>query len=1039
MRLPTKILRGLGLVALLLLLAAGALALRLAEGPIPLGPVAGLVTRAIERAGPFKISFKEPALAWSREQETLLFEVRDLYVTTQTGRFVAAAPAVGLRVDTTALVRDRQVRMREAEIRLPALQLDRGRDGELVLSFGDRLGALPLRDATGGGLLANLAGGAQEAGDPRLGSLRRIRIEAQGLRYVDGPSGRVVDTGRARLRLTRAAEAGWEVRLDAATIGGAEGSRVRLAVAPAAGAAGLQDVGVELVRVPVRALDGLLPAVNLGEVELPVSGELRVTVDPATRTPGPGRFSLTAEAGRVALPGLLPGPVEVRGATLSGEAGQGWREVSLRQGEVRVGEATLRVLGASSRTPEQDVLKLSLDADRLDVPTLMRLWPLPLAPGARRWVAESVSAGRALRANFELRRPADAGWEPRRLGYTLDFAFAQAVARFLPGWPAAEIAAGTGRLEPDRFVLDVGPGRVGGAEARKAVVTLTRLRSPEPLLLDVALEGGDAPVPAVLDLLARKPLELTQQLGFDPAGTRGRFRGTVNLTLPLADKVRPEDVRKRARGTLAELGARQVRPGYDLTGGDLRLDLDDERLELVGEVALNRVPARVTWRERLKPGAERRRIDVAATLDPERAKALNAGWLEGVEGALPVEAVVTEVDRRPRRIDVKADLAPVGLAFPQFLLAKARGEAGRLEARLEQPDEKRITIADGTATWAGVSLRGGGDLRLGPFEWRRFDLRDVRTPEAELKGEVMQDRGTIRARLEAERLDVRPLLARDEGKAEGEEATSALELDLQAKRLLLGPEPLEAVTLRAARRADGSIATASFAARLPGGGDAGLELKAATLPGEFRGETSDLGGLFRGLGIERSRIDGGRGRVEGRVEARAGGPPAYVGEAKLREFVLRDAPLVARILSLASLQGLGNTFAGRGLGIERVTLPFTWAGGTVEVKQARAVGSALGVRVDGTVDVDGRRLDLEGTAAPLYALNRFIGQIPILGDLMRGEKADAAIAATFSVKGTFDEPQVAVNPLAALVPGLLRDLFGDLGAGGGAEQRELRD
>jgi hypothetical protein len=639
-------------------------------------------------------------------------------------------------------VRERQVRLREVEVRLPELQLTRGRDGELVLSFGDRLGALPLRDATGGGLLRMLAGGAPEAGDSRLASLRRIRVAAEGLRFVDEPSGRVVDSGRARLRITRAEAAdGWEVRLDAATFGGAAGSRVRLAVAPVAGSATLQDVGVELVRVPVKALDGLLPELDLGEVELPVSGELRATLDPATRTPGPGRFSLTTDGGRVGLPGLLPGPVEIRGATFAGEAGQGWREVAVTAGEVRLPEATVRLSGGLSLGEEERALRLSLDGDRLDAPLLMRLWPLPLAPGARGWVAANVAAGRVTRASLELRRPTGTA-EPRPpLGYVLDFAFAEAAARFLPDWPAAEIAAGTGHLEPDRFTLDLGPARVGGAEARKAVVTLTRLRSPEPTLLDVALDGAEAPVPAVLDLLARKPLELTQKLGFDPKTTRGRFRGSVGLTLPLAGQVGPNDVRKRAKGTLGDLGARQVRPGYDVTGGDLRLDLDDERLELAGEVALNRVPARVTWRERLKPGPERRRIDVAATLDREKVVALNAGWLEGLEGALPVEAVVSEADRRPRRIDVKADLAPLRLAFPQFMLAKGKGEPGRLEARLEQPDERRINIVDGTATWSGVSLRAGGDLRLGPFEWRRFDLRDVRTPEAELKGEAHARRG----------------------------------------------------------------------------------------------------------------------------------------------------------------------------------------------------------------------------------------------------------------------------------------------------------
>ncbi len=106
------------------------------------------------------------------------------------------------------------------------------------------------------------------------------------------------------------------------------------------------------------------------------------------------------------------------------------------------------------------------------------------------------------------------------------------------------------------------------------------------------------------------------------------------------------------------------------------------------------------------------------------------------------------------------------------------------------------------------------------------------------------------------------------------------------------------------------------------------------------------------------------------------------------------------------------------------------------------LGVILGARVDGTIDSAARTLALEGTFAPLYALNRLIGQIPILGNLLRGDKADAAIAATFSIGGTFDDPQVAVNPLAALVPGFLRDLLGDLFEGASpAEQRrpEARD
>ena len=183
--------------------------------------------------------------------------------------------------------------------------------------------------------------------------------------------------------------------------------------------------------------------------------------------------------------------------------------------------------------------------------------------------------------------------------------------------------------------------------------------------------------------------------------------------------------------------------------------------------------------------------------------------------------------------------------------------------------------------------------------------------------------------------------------------------------------------------------------------------------------------MLRAMGLPQSKIERGRGRVEGQIEDRQG-RRVWNGEAKLRELVVRDAPFLVRLLTLASLTGVANTLGGGGLAVDRITIPFVWDEGRIELRQARMVGSGLGARVDGTIDLNQRKLDLQGTLAPLYAINRLIGQIPLLGNLLRGDKADAAIAATFSVGGSFDNPQVGVNPLSALVPGFLRDLLGDL-------------
>ena len=110
--------------------------------------------------------------------------------------------------------------------------------------------------------------------------------------------------------------------------------------------------------------------------------------------------------------------------------------------------------------------------------------------------------------------------------------------------------------------------------------------------------------------------------------------------------------------------------------------------------------------------------------------------------------------------------------------------------------------------------------------------------------------------------------------------------------------------------------------------------------------------------------------------------------------------------------------------ITRLVVPFRLRNDVVTMTQARLVGSDIGVRADGTVDLARSRVDIRGTVAPLYTINRTLGRIPILGSLMSGSRSDAFLAAGFSVTGPLAQPQVSANPLSALVPGAIRDLFG---------------
>src|SRR5438876_343914 len=85
-------------------------------------------------------------------------------------------------------------------------------------------------------------------------------------------------------------------------------------------------------------------------------------------------------------------------------------------------------------------------------------------------------------------------------------------------------------------------------------------------------------------------------------------------------------------------------------------------------------------------------------------------------------------------------------------------------------------------------------------------------------------------------------------------------------------------------------------------------------------------------------------------------------------------------------------------------------------------GEALGVTAEGWVDLDQDRLDLQGTVAPAYALNSLFGNVPIIGTLLGGG-SQGLFAANYRLSGASADPQVTVNPLAALTPGILRQLF----------------
>jgi hypothetical protein len=83
----------------------------------------------------------------------------------------------------------------------------------------------------------------------------------------------------------------------------------------------------------------------------------------------------------------------------------------------------------------------------------------------------------------------------------------------------------------------------------------------------------------------------------------------------------------------------------------------------------------------------------------------------------------------------------------------------------------------------------------------------------------------------------------------------------------------------------------------------------------------------------------------------------------------------------------------------------------------------LGASIRGKVDYKMRRVNLGGTYVPLQGLNSALCEIPLFGAIITGPKCEGITGMTFAIQGSMDRPEVIVNPLSMLAPGIFRDIF----------------
>ncbi len=701
----------------------------------------------------------------------------------------------------------------------------------------------------------------------------------------------------------------------------------------------------------------------------------------------------------------------VTGGLNAAASGEVWFE---GEGETLQVGVKVSAVGTGNITPQQ----------------VVAFWPVDLGAGARLWVRDRIPAGKATKAVFNVDWPPGAnskGFLPDE-NLALEFTVEDASVIFLEDFPPVTGVSGVGHLKGNSLTIDVSSGMLSKWQVDEGQIILPRF-SPGGAIMDVKVSGRGG-LPDMMRVLDKSNLQVGSRYGLMIDQMTGTGSVDVHVQHPMLDHVPPEKELFSVTGGFVSASAPDLVGDFGLANANVNFDLDQGGITLSGSGDFGPAPVSFEWKERTEKGESEAQLTAKARATPDLLNAFGLAARNFMQGEAAVELTASGPGGRDfTAITASVDLTHAQLDVAEFGWSKKYDAPAKGTFRYGKGNEGAILTGDIRAD--GLELVGEGRMdNAGVFQTidiERLFSRD----RVDLRGMLnrRQD-GGYKLAMNGPFFDASPWMDTMLNMS-GEPAKPA------AAEPVGGPGaagPLFDVQLNADRlrlRETEEISGAKIALLLDAEGP-----RSGTIKGQIaRGKNLDVSiNTANGVRNIVARMDdaGFGARVVLKADYLVGGKLVFDGKFKgadgealvtMTDVRLKDAPLVAQLFSLASLQGLADVLSGDGVMFTEVNAPVKFVDGRIDLPGMRASGPAMGITARGWIAPENSELALDGVLVPSFGVNSLLGGLPIIGDLFVSRQGEGMFAPTYSVRGTFSRARIALNPVAALTPGVLRQIF----------------
>jgi hypothetical protein len=1006
-----------------------ALGLRLASGPIELNflksPLAN--TLALSEQG-IHWRIEQARLAWDGVESAPQLRIVNLQALDIKDQVIATLPEMAIGLSLRALLFG-DLAPGSITLLQPSITIVRNADGHFRMQTETNVAtsavATPGPDLLTGALQSLIGDG--DAGIAALRYLRHLEIRGGEVLLDDKLHEAAYWVPKIDLELRRnrsglSGEAALAIELDE------QRTEFKTQLSQPKGATTIA-ITTQFDHIDIGRIARLVPEfADFSRLRTTISGSLQFNLRPDAEIQG---IAINARSDKASLQHerYFPSAIELEDlqmvAHYDAAAGLGLDRLSAK---VMGAEVTLsgaaRPDGANTRVTAKAEIK------QLDLKNLAQLWPAEMAPKPRAWVVPNINLGLVpiAQASFAGVLPgavmAGHDWQNLEIGQLAgQIEFRDARVDYLSPMPAATGVSGKADIDAAAMRIHVESGQAGGVTLGQGEVVINGLSAvDQDIAIDVGVSGGIADV---LRLLDHEPLRLPSKRDFKPEQFGGTAQAQVHLAFPLLNDLKLEQVQVAVKGQGQNISMQNALWGQAASGGDMQIVVTQNELEIAGNAVLADLPFSLLWQEDFRdtPKAARSRYVVNAKGQVESAiQKLAIPLPIPISGIADVDVDYRVAADRSAELLIQADLTQAAVAVLEANYWKIPGQRAAARAEFLLGDGGALRrLRQFSLQAADAKIEGTAEFGAGQ-SLQRLDVTKLQTPHNDAQIILRRENANSYAiNLWGAKFDAGYLWSKPAADDPAERDNYTIDFNL-ARLAMGGIEDFQGARGRLVLR--GPV-TESLRLDAKTGDSKPIPFTASITPGGngriLTARSDDAGAVLRVLNVY-DTMRGGKLSLDGVYPS--ADRDVMNGKLRIDNFAITKATVLAQLLNMSSLTGILQSLGGQGIEFEKLTVDLTQQPGLLTVKTARMNGSSIGIKVGGTIDTKNGRLDLSGTLAPANALNKIVAEIPLIGGILTMGGEQPLFAFNFTVKDQIDNPKISVNPLSALTPGILREVFG---------------